>query len=979
VELPRLQISAGWPGASAELVETYVTSPIEAAIQSVRGVRRSTSRSDDDQASITVELEATADIQIARLSILERLELLRTEFPPGVPPPRVSNYVPEELEEEPLLRLTLTGPYTPGTLQTLADERLQPRLSAIPGVAGIGIGGGTELGVSVSYDAQRLRQLNVAPQQLSDAIRDARIVRALGEEQMGAAERQVVLRDQPDAIEELGNLPIVGQAGRVFRLGDLASIRPDEDMRGQFYRVDGHPALALWISRLPGADAIKTAAAVRSALRELEPTLPTAVTVQVNNDESLDLKEQLRDLLIRGAIAFTAVLLVLALFLRDARAVTLVMLSAMVSVAGTALCLYIFDIPANLLTLAGLAMGIGILVQNGLVVAERLGSAPDTPAGRAETGRRITPAIIGATLTTMVVLFPFLYLQGDARAAFTPFATAFITALGWSVVASVVMIPALAKGHRVHEARHPRARRAYGTLLKWLMRARYATLLITVLALGGLTWIFIKKVPRFAWGGFGEQRTTLTASLSFPRGSDPATLDRAMRELEHVVVGQPGVEHVVTQSRGPFGAGMFVSFLREAELTAIPPQLEEALTQRAVFIGGASVFVRGQGPGFSSGLGSISSATFRIRVLGYSFSGVERVALDLQERLERIPRVRDVNINAGSFFGGGDKAFAVTLEPDRAALARFGLTSVDLAAAVAREVRGPIGRQFLEIGGDEVSVTVKAQGALDRSLDELRDAVIPAPGNSPVRVADVAAVTEREALGSISREDQQYVRIVSYDFRGPNKLANRTHDAFMKATSVPAGYSVSDLGAFFRLEDESEKGLWLVFSVGVVLVLLSVAVVFNSAWAAWMVLVSLPLALGGVMAAFWLAGAAFTREAAVGVILVVGHGVNQAILVVDAALERRRAGLRLTPIHVIAAARDRAGMIILVTLASLASLLPLAIGTRTTTLFGAIALANAGGMIAGTLGALFVLPVIFVRRRRALAADGVVSATPASA
>ncbi|MGQ0641320.1 MAG: efflux RND transporter permease subunit [Gemmatimonadaceae bacterium] len=974
VELPRLQISAGWAGASAELIETYVTSPIEAAIQSVRGVRRTESRSDDDQSAITVELEQTADVQIARLSILERMELLRSEFPPGVSSPTVSNFVPEELEEEPLVRLTLTGPYTPGTLQQLADERLEPRLSAVPGVAGIGIAGGTELGVSVTYDAQRLRQLEVSPQLLSDAIRGARIVRALGEERMGAAERQVVLRDQPGAIEELGDLPISGRAGRVFRLGELASIRPEEDMRGRFYRVDGQPALALSISRLPGADAIKTAAAVRAALAELESTLPTAVTVHVNNDESLDLKEQLRDLLIRGGIAFIAVLLVLALFLRDARAVTLVMLSAIVSVAGTALGLYIFDIPANLLTLAGLAMGIGILVQNGLVVAERLGTMPDTPAGRAETGRRITPAVLGATLTTMVVLFPFLYLQGDARAAFTPFATAFIMALGWSVLASVVMIPALAKGHRVHEARRPRARRLYGKLLKWMIRARYATLVLTILSLGGLTWLFVKKVPRFAWGGFGEQRTTLSASLSFPRGSDPATLDRAMRELEAVVVRQPGVDHVITQSRGPFGAGMFVSFTRAAELSAIPPQLEEALTQRAVFIGGASVFVRGQGPGFSSGFGSVSNATFRLRVLGYSFSGVERVALDLQERLEHIARVRDVNINAGSFFGGGDKAFAVTLQPDRATLARFGLTSQDLAAAVAREVRGPIGRQFLEIGGDEVPVTVKAQGALDRSLDELRAAVIPAPGNSPVRIGDVAVVSEREALGSISREDQQYVRIVSYDFRGPNKLANRTHDAFMKSTTVPAGYSVSDLGAFFRLQDDSEKGLWLVFAVGVLLVLLSVAVVFNSAWAAGMVFLSLPLALAGVMAAFWLAGAAFTREAAVGVILVVGHGVNQAILVVDAALERRRAGLRLTPIHTIAAARDRAGMILLVTLASLASLLPLAVGTRTTTLFGAIALANAGGMVAGTLGALLVLPVVFVRKQRSRAHDAVAPA-----
>ncbi|MGQ0539760.1 MAG: efflux RND transporter permease subunit, partial [Gemmatimonadaceae bacterium] len=553
VELPRLQISAAWPGASAELIETYVTAPIEAAIQSVRGVRRSSSRSADDDAAITVELEPAADVQIARLSILERLELLRSEFPPGVTPPRVSNYVPEELEEAPLLRLTLGGPYTAGTLQEVADDRLEPRLSAVPGVAGIGIGGGTTLGVSVSYDARRLRQLDIAPARLSEAIRDARIVRALGEERAGVNERQVVLRDQPNAVAELADLPVTGKADRVFRLGELASIRPDEDMRGRFYRVDGQPALALTITRLPGADAIKTAAAVRRALEELRPTLPSAVTISINDDESVDLARQLRGLLLRGAIAFMAVLLIVALFLRDARAVTLVMLSAAVAVAGTALGLYVLAIPANLLTLAGLAMGIGILVQNGLVVAERLGTTPDTPEGRALAGRRITPAVLGATLTTAVVLFPFLYLQGDARAAFTPFASAFLLALGWSVVSSVVMIPALAKGHRVHEARRPRARRLYGRMLIRLIRVRYLTLAVTVVALGALTWVFIKKVPRFTWGGFGEQRTTLMASLTFPRGSDPQTLDRAMRELESVVLGQPGVEHVVTQSRGPFG------------------------------------------------------------------------------------------------------------------------------------------------------------------------------------------------------------------------------------------------------------------------------------------------------------------------------------------------------------------------------------------------------------------------------------------
>jgi len=356
-----------------------------------------------------------------------------------------------------------------------------------------------------------------------------------------------------------------------------------------------------------------------------------------------------------------------------------------------------------------------------------------------------------------------------------------------------------------------------------------------------------------------------------------------------VVVGRPGVEQVTAQSYGSFGAGLRIIFRRDAEYSAIPQQLEEALTQRAVLIGGASVSVRGNGPGFSSGMGSSASATYRIKVLGYSFSGVERLATDLKGRLERIPRVRDVDINSSSFFSSG-KAFAVTIEPDRAALARFGLSAADFSAAVAREVRGPVGRQLLEIGGDEIPVTVKARGARDRSLEELRNAIMPTLGGSPVTIGALARVDEREALSTISREDQQYLRIVAYDFRGPSKLAQRTHDAFMKSISVPPGYSVADAGFGFYEVDDSEKGLWLVFGIGVILVLLSVAIVFDSVWAAAMVFLSLPVALGGVVAAFWIAQAAFTREAAVGVILVVGLAVHQAILMIDAALARRRRG-----------------------------------------------------------------------------------------
>jgi multidrug efflux pump subunit AcrB len=257
-------------------------------------------------------------------------------------------------------------------------------------------------------------------------------------------------------------------------------------------------------------------------------------------------------------------------------------------------------------------------------------------------------------------------------------------------------------------------------------------------------------------------------------------------------------------------------------------------------------------------------------------------------------------------------------------------------------------------------------------------------------------VDEREGLATISRQDQQYVRIVAYDFRGPQKLATRTHEAFMTAITPPAGYTVSDQ-RFSWEEDTSARGLWLVFGAGVVLVILAVAMVFDSAWAAAMVFLSLPLALGGVAGIFWATKTSFTREAAVGVILVVGLAVNQSILLVDAALEKRRTGgqavgrsgrttegdpgvspvspsaspsvrrsagppVRLSVDDVLAAASDRAGMILLVTLTTLASLIPLAVGTDADSLFGSIALATLGGTMAGTIGALWIVPAYLVGR-----------------
>lgn len=965
VELPRLRVLLAWDGASADLIETYLTSPVEAAVHGVRGVKRVDSRSMENAAAVSIELQPNVDPQLARLAILERLELLRLDTLNGVSPPRVLNYVPDNLREAPLLRVTMTGPFTPGALQKIAGDVIEPRLSAVSGVAGVTTYGGAVFGASVSYDPALLRQLGVPPAALSEALAGAGVSEALGQERLGATTRAVVLKDRPGALDDLEHLPVVGRAGQMFRVGEIAEVRADDDSRGEIFRINGRPAIAFDVTRAAQADAIRTARAVRQTLDELKPALPLGVGFRIVSDDSEELGRDLRDLVIRGAIAFAFVMLVVVVATRSLRSVGLVMGTAAVSVAGTVLGLFLLKIPANMLTLAGLGMGIGVLVQNGIILVEQLRREPDTPGGRARGGQRMTAAVTGSTLTTVVVLIPFLYLQGDARAAFVPFAAAFAMGMTWSVLASLMMVPSLgaACGTAV---RWPRAKRAYSRIVKWTLRWRWATLALAVAALAVATWGFVRKVPRYAFAGLGpQQRSTVSVSLSYPRGSDPESLDHALQDLEAIAVGAPGVDQVVTQVRGYSGAQVVVVYSAEGSRSALPLQMQENLTQRAVFIGGASVSVFGQGPAFSSGGGSVVAGNYRIRVKGYSYAGVTAVALDIKARLEKIARVRNVDINAGAYLAS-DRAIAATLVPDRHALARYQLTAHDLAQAVGREVRGLGGGLPLEIGDEEVPVTVKSTGARERSLDELAAAIVPTETGAPVKVGDLATVGEREVPGMIVREDQQYVRIVSYEFRGPVKLGDRTLTAFLANVSVPVGYRVEDATTPRYATDESEQGLWLVFGIGLTLVALAVAGVFDSVWATAMVMLVVPFAFGGVMAAFWATGAAFTREAAVGVMLVIGLAVNQCVLLVDAALERRRrrgdtaatGHAILTGADALRSAVDRSGMIVLITLTTLASLVPLAWGTPSTTLFGAIALATAGGTIAATIGAMCVMPAL---------------------
>lgn len=478
VEFPTLSVQARWSDAAPELMETYIISPLEGEIQGVRGVRGTSSTASQGNGTITINLDPKTDVTLARLAVLERKEAIKSLLPPGAVI-TVNNYTPPDVATQPLLEINVVGPYTPGTLAKMVGETVMPALTNLPGISSVSLNGGATNGLAVIYDPSLLRQLDIDPSALSIALINARQEESLGLMRDHLQALPVTVHDAPTTIEQLGALPVTAGNQRVFALRDIATIVPEEDAHGQFYRLNGQTAVSISLYRQAAADAIKTAALGRAMVSQLQPTLPPGVQLKISSDESEDLANQLRDLFIRGGIAFVAVFLVLLITLRSRSGAALVIGSAAIAIAGAALSLYLLHIPANLLTLAGLGMGVGILVQNGLVVVERLRAAANTATSRADAARRIAPAVLGSTLTTTVVLLPFLYLQGNARALFAPFAAAFALALFWSVGTALVFVPAVGRGYDGQVKGWPRLARLYGRMVGGTLRWRRTAIMST--------------------------------------------------------------------------------------------------------------------------------------------------------------------------------------------------------------------------------------------------------------------------------------------------------------------------------------------------------------------------------------------------------------------------------------------------------------------------------------------------------------------
>lgn len=974
--LPRLSVTGEWRGASPETVEAFLTSPMEAAVQQVQGVEKVTSVSSEGQTELDIEFNRDVDMDFTRMELAERMATLREELPPGVGDVTVQPYVPEQFsnQDSRFLAYTFSGPHTLGALRRYLEEDVAPLISQVEGVGFVRVEGGQERVLELELDPQRMHALDLAPEEVRRRIADLDLVREAGTHRDGERQWTVTIRNRPGSVDDFRSAVLLADGGRLVRVEDVARVRDTYEEPLFHFRIDAQPAVRFEVVKEIGANSVRVADRVKSVVARVENAGPVGTRYDLEYDESEDIRRQLTDLRTRALLSALVILVVLLIFLRSVRSTVVIFATIAFSVLIALNLVYFGGYALNLLTLMGLAMGFGLIVDNSIVVLEnvyRAWQSGRAPAEAAEQGTRdVILPILASTATTLIVFLPFVYLQGELRVFYVPLAIVVALTLVGSLLVSFTFIPALSA--RVLPERptdgdgggqrrpRPLYVRFYATLLAFITAHPVWMIVLTAGVFAGSAWLFDEHVDRgVVWSraGWGND-TYLQIIYELPRGSDLARMDELVQYFEERIKRMPEVEEFSTQVTPRF-ARTSVYFPDELEQTTVPVVIKEQLTSFGLGFSGAEVRVYGFGPSFYGGGGS--PPNYAIQVLGYNYEQVRDIAEDLGRRLRRQPRVQEVDTNSTGSFFNRDRAFEYVVDVDRDALARYGLTVQDFVGRLRTAIASTPSRDYVKVGGEELRYDIRIEGNRELDVRALHEVLVEAPDGTGVRVGDVVTIAPREVLSEIRREDQQYQRTVAYEFRGPTKLGDLVHEQVIAATETPPGYTVKKLDRYRWAEEERDQ-IYLVLLVSVGLIYMVTAALFESLRQPLCVLLTVPMALIGVFLIFFYYDITFTREAYIGVIMMGGIVVNNAILLVDKMNRLRRdEGVPLAE-AVVEGTLQRVRPIFMTTATTVLGLLPLVLRSESvdSNIWNALAYALIGGLLSSTLFVLTTTPALYL-------------------
>jgi hydrophobic/amphiphilic exporter-1 (mainly G- bacteria), HAE1 family len=989
-QLPKLSVKATWQGASPQTMEAFVTSPLEAAIQQVQGVDSVASTSEFSKGSATTKIdivfERETDMEFARLELSQRLAVVARDQLPRDVRTELDQYVPREFDPQfqqyqGILQYTLTGPLTEEALARFADDKLRPELLRVRGVARVDITGLQRRVLSLELSPNALAAFRVSSADVNRALYDLHRQRSIGSVASEGLMRSLAVRDEPASVTGVLNAPVKTNGPRVVRIKDVATARSTYQPPSNLYRVNRNPAVSITLEPARGVDVVAVADSAREKLNYLRTILPTGSRLILDNDNTQRIRENFADLKLRSFLSAIIIFAVLLLFLHSFRSAVIVFATIFFSLLVSLNVMYWSDHSLNSLSLMGLAMGFGLVVDDAIVVLENIyrrwreGDAPRAASDRG--AHEVVVAVIASTLTTVIVFIPFMYLQGEARLFYVPFAVAVASSLIASLFVSFSFIPALAtrllaSRHRMEAPastlldsasrdKQPLYLRLYAGVVRGTLRWPWATVFCATMLLGGSYYLF-RNYVNFSWGNWWTNRgaQAVDMTVQFTGTEDLNYIDNIAQDIERQLATFPGVTHFTTNVSKDAGIRIHVTFPDSMADSYVPYAVKDFLSSMGPRLGAAeTVQVYGPGQPFFMGGGGGNWAQVQIEVFGYNYRRVREIAEEVGRILARFPRVKNINIE------GQVLVPEMVVNFDRQRLANHGITVADASSVIQQATQGETSAPEISLAGERVQVMQKLEGYDKMDVHELEQLLIRTPGGTDVRLGDVATITLKPTMGSIKRENQQYRRGIAYDVFGTPKYATRTQKAVLNAVTVPDGYRVA--AAEFGYTPPEQKQLFRVLGLALLLVFMITAALFESVRQPLCVMLTVPMALIGVFLLFFYKGVSFDENSLIGVIMMSGIVVKNAILLVDRVNQVRETGRPLND-AIVLGTLQRVRPILMTSIVTIMGVLPFVLFGKVSrmTEWEAMSYALIGGLSSSTILVLVVTPslyLLFERRR----------------
>jgi HAE1 family hydrophobic/amphiphilic exporter-1 len=986
-EQPQLTVRTNYAGVGPLEMEELITRPMEQAVSAVPGVTRVESTSSEGSSQVRLNFDYGTDLSEAADEVRTRVDRMRNRLPEDAEPPTIFKF---DSSAQPIIQLGVEGDYDPVTLREVAQNELAPRFERVDGVAAVTVNGGLRRQIHVELSKEKVTALNLSVNQVVQTLRNENQNTPLGEIYQGNSTFLLRAQGQFQSIEDIKNVVVMTREGVPVYMRDIADVKDATEQRRSFMRINGKPGVQIQVQKQSGKNTVAVAQGVRAEADRVNSEA-SGIRMIVMQDTSRFIERAINNVQEHALIGGILVILIIFAFLRDFRSTLIVSTSIPVSVIGTFALLYFGGFTLNTMTFGGLALGIGMIVDAAIVVLENthrhLHMGKDRMAAAIDGSEEVWSAILASTLTHIAVFIPLLFLSGTASIMFTQLSVVVMFSLAMSLFVAVTIVPVLCS----RWLRTPDEEAARSGITGYLYRASEAfleqmdegyrkvihlalshrpTVIAAATALVVVAVLIYPRIGVELMPQTDEGEVNINAELAVGTRVEPT--EAVLLQLEQMVQkAVPETVTIITSGGGGgnnFGGGgggggqtnrgqIRLILVPRDQRTRTTEDISIALRRELSGLPGVVVRANPTGGNFQltrllGGGGQGQDSRVALEIRGHDLDDARRIAQDAREVMEGTPGIADVRI------GREEGRPEISVRVDRPKAAMLGMTVSGVATTIQTNVAGTTAAQFRE-RGNEYPIVVRLRESDREEIADVGDVLLNTPNGQVVPARNVMVTTRDAGPVQIDRKNMERVTRVNAETEIPLSEAVAAVQQRIGQIRVPPDFSVG-FGSEVEEQAKSFAQLQLVLILAVVLVYAVMASQYESLRDPFIIMFSIPVAAIGVVLSLLWTNTPFSMQAYIGIIMLAGIVVSNAILLVDYVNTlRRRDNLPLRE-AVELGGRTRLRPILMTSIATMLGLVPMALGLGDGgELQAPLARVVIGGLLASTLVTLVLVPAVY--------------------